>query len=74
MELLCIKIKIISKIKNEFIADMLIAAERHNSKELRAVALNKLRADRNILNEKGFRQRMTMAENNNLIFDLINDL
>ena len=48
---------------------MLITADRHGSKELRAVALGKLRADRNILNEEGFRQRMKKAKNN-----LFNDL
>ena len=47
----------IGNIKNEFIADMLITADRHDSKELRALALDKLRTDRNILNEKGFRTR-----------------
>ena len=53
---------------------MLITADRHKSRELRAVALDKLRADRSIMKEAGFRQRMMMAENKNLIFDLVNDL
>ena len=74
LELLCIKIKIISKIKNEFIADMLITADRYNSRELRAVALSKLRADRTIIKEAGFMERMMKAENKNIIFDLVNDL
>lgn len=63
IDLLCFKMKI-GNIKNEFIAD------RHDSKELVAVALGKLRADRNILNEKGFRQRMSTAENKDLVFEL----
>ena len=74
LDLLCFKMKNIDNIKNEFIADMLIAAERHNSKELRAVALDKLRADRNIIKEAGFRQRMKKAPNVDLILDLVNDL
>ena len=73
MELLCFKMKPFT-VKNELIADMVITADRYNSKELRDVALNKLRANRDIMNEAGFRQRMMMAENKNLIFDLFRDL
>ena len=72
LELLCFKMRT-AKIKNEFIADMLITADRYDSKELRAVAMDKLRANRNILNEKGFRKRMTKAENN-IVFDIFKDL
>ena len=72
MELLCFKMKI-GNIKNEFIADMLITADRHDSKELRAVAMDKLRANKNILNEKGFRERMAQAESS-FVFDLFKDL
>ena len=73
MDLLCFKMKT-EDIQNEFIADMLITADRHDSKELRAVALDKLRADRNIINEGGFRKRMKKAENKDLVFNLFNDL
>ena len=73
LDLLCFKLKTTSKIKNEFLADMLIAAHRYNSKELRALALNKLRADRNILKEAGFRQRMKETENIDLLIDIVND-
>ena len=73
LDLLCFKMKA-GNIKSELIADMLIAADRHNSKELRAVALEKLRADRKILNEDGFRTRMKKADNKDLIFGLFNDL
>ena len=74
LELLCFKMKTISKIKNECIADMFISAERHNSKKLRALAMDKLRADKNILKEDGFRKRMKKAENKDLIFGLVHDL
>ena len=73
LELLCFKMKI-GNIKNDLIADMIITAHRYNSKELRAVAMDKLRADKNILNEAGFRKRMKKAEDVDLIFDLFNDL
>ena len=73
MDLLCFKMRT-ENIKNEFIADLLIAADLHGSTELRTVALDKLRADRNIINEEGFRGRMMKAKNKHLIFDLINDL
>ena len=74
LELLCFKMKNIPKIKNESIADMFISAERHNSKKLRALAMDKLRADKNILNEKGFKQRMKEAQNIDLLFGIFNDL
>ena len=73
LELLCFKMKA-GKIKNEFIADMLIAADRHDSKELRAVAMDRLRANRDILNEKGFRQRMRKAGKMDLQFEIFKDL
>ena len=72
MDLLCFKMKAVN-VKNDFIADMLITADRHNSKELRAVALDKLRADRNILNEAGFKERLNAA-NIDVIIGLFNDL
>ena len=73
MDLLCFKMKT-DNIKNEFIADMLITADKHNSKELRTLALDKLRADRNIIKGAGFRQRMKEAPNVDLLLDLVNDL
>ena len=73
LDLLCFKMKT-GNVKNDLIADMLITADRHNSKELRDVALDKLRAKRSIINEDGFKKRMMKAENKHLVFDLINDL
>ena len=73
MDLLCFKMK--SKdVKSEYIADLLIAADRHDSQDLKNVALNKLRADREILNDQEFRQKMQQADNKNIIFDIINQL
>ena len=72
LELLCFKMKT-GNIKNDLIADMVITADRYNSKELRAVAMDKLKADKNILKEAGFRKRMKKAKKD-LIFDLFSDL
>jgi len=73
MDLLCFKMK--SKdIPGDFIADMLISADRHDSTDLKNVALDKLRANRDILNDKKFREKLQKAENKNILFDLFNEL
>ena len=53
---------------------MLIAADRHGSQDLKNVALDKIRADREVLNDEGFRKKMKEAENKDLLFDVFNDL
>ena len=73
MDLLCFKMKT-EDVQSKFIADMLIAADRHGSQDLKNVALDKIRADREILNDKGFRKKMQEAENKDLLVDLFNDL
>ena len=50
LDLLCFKMKT-GNVANDLIADMLITADRHDSKELKDVAMEKLRADRNIIKE-----------------------
>ena len=50
LDLLCFKMKT-GNVANDLIAEMLITADRHNSKELKDVAMEKLRADRNIIKE-----------------------
>ena len=45
MDLLCFKMKA-EVVNSEFIADMVISAARHDSKDLKNVALDKLRANR----------------------------
>ena len=55
------------KIKNDLIVD------RYNFKELSHVALEKLRADRTITKEEGFREKMKKADMD-LLLDLIADL
>ena len=73
MDLFCFKMKT-GHIKDEFIADMLIIADRYNSKDLRALAMDKLKANKNILDEKEFREKMATAENKNLVFEIFKDL
>ena len=73
IDLLCFKMKS-EEVKSEYIADMLIAADQYDSQDLKDLALNKLRADRKILNDEGFRRKMDGAENRNIIFDLFNEL
>ena len=73
MDMLCFKMKS-QDIRSEFIADLLISADRHDSKDLKNVALDKLRADREIINDKGFRKKLQNTENKNILFDLFNEL
>ena len=60
-------------IKGEKIADLLISAYLHGKDELREVALEKIRANREIFQEEGFKERMDGAHSSILI-DLLNDL
>ena len=69
MDLLCFKMKS-EDVPGEFIADMLISADRHNSTDLKNVALDKLRANKDILNDKKFREKLQKAENKNILFDI----
>ena len=73
MDVLCFKMKT-EDIRREFIADLLISADRHDSKDLKNVALDKIRADREIINDKGFRKKLQNTENKNILFDLFNEL
>ena len=70
MDMLCFKMKS-EDIRSEFIADLLISADRHDSKDLKTVALDKIRADREIINDKGFRKKL---QNTEILFDLVNEL
>ena len=48
-------------VQSKYIAGMLIAADRHGSKDLKNLALDKIRADREIFNDEGFRRKMQEA-------------
>ena len=73
MDMLCFKMKS-EDIRSEFIADLLIAADRHDSKDLKNVALDKIRTNKEIINDKGFRKKLQNAENKNILFDLFNEI
>ena len=73
MELLCYNLNEKENLKPETIADMLIAAYKHDNKQLKAVASEKIRSDRSIVKEEEFRKRLNHVENI-IIFDLFDDL
>ena len=74
IELLC------NKLRNEDIgvetfADMLISADRHEYKELMEVSLEKIRANRGIIKDEEFREKMKNADPVVLLqLDLFNSL
>jgi len=70
--LLCFKIGN-DDISEGEVADLLLTANKHNSVELRQVALEKIRANRKILDTELFRKKMRKA-NSDIIIDLFNDL
>ena len=74
MELLCFKLRQEVTIKPGIIADLLITAIKHGDKDMRALVLDSIRADRNILNDQEFRERMNETGDPNIVFDLFNDL
>ena len=64
MELLCYKLGKENNIKPRTISDMLIAALRYDVKQMKALVLAKIRADRNILDDKEFSEGMKEADFN----------
>ena len=53
--------------KGERIADLLISAYWHGKEELRELAMERIRANREICREEGFKKRMEGAPNSSLI-------
>ena len=60
-------------LKGEMIADLLITAHRHESEDLRMHALDKIRGNREILSDQGFRRVMKEADTS-IMMDLVKDL
>jgi len=60
-------------LSGEMIANLLITAHRHEAENLRKVALNKIRANREIFKDEGFRKGMQEVPNT-IMMDLFNDL
>ena len=72
MNIFCSKIRE-ETITGETVADPLISAHRHEKGELREVAMEKIRAQSEVLKEKGFKEGMDQAPSS-VFLDLINDL
>ena len=75
MNIFCSKMRE-ETITGQAIADLLISAHRHEKGELREVAMEKIRARREVLKEKGFKEGMDQAPSSVFLdlIDLINDL
>lgn len=70
MDLLCFRMN--EDVEDENIADMLIAADRHDSDQLKSIAMNKLRKKREILINPAFRGKLQNYQN--ILFELIQEL
>ena len=75
MDLLALRLQMRKEeFPGEMIADLLIAAHRHEElQDFRKIALNILRGDRNILNDEGFRKVMKEADPS-IMFDIVKDI
>ena len=63
------------ELQAEKIADLLIAAHRHGAEDLRKIALDRIRADREIISDEAFRKEMEMQRAPlSLMMDIIKDL
>ena len=71
-DLICFKM-MAGEFKDDFIPDMLIAAYRHDSQELKNVAMDKIRIKREVLKDKEFVKKLQNSDPNILI-DLFNQL
>ena len=56
------------------LADMLVTANLHQSRELEEVALKRIRADREILEDPLFREKFKVTQNIDILFDIIKKL
>jgi len=70
MDLMCFRMKE-AEVEDEYIADMLIAARRHDSEELQKIAMDKLRTKKEILRDPTFRKKFKGDQN--ILFDLIHE-
>ena len=74
MELLALRLQMRKdEFSGKMIADLLIAAHRHESEDLRRIALGSIRADRKIFNDQGFRKGMKEADPT-IMMDIVKDL
>ena len=74
-ELLVFKLQHENALNPETVADILLAARRHNNNKLRELAVERIRANRNIMNDQDFRKTLREAgADTDLLLDLFNDL
>ena len=74
MDLLSLQVKgNLQGLSGEMIADLLITAHRHDSEYLRRIALDKIRGNREIFNDEGFRRGMKDTDPS-IMIDLVKDL
>ena len=75
MDLLSLQVngKLSGDLKGEMIADLLITAHRHESEDLWRIALDKIRGNREIFSDLGFRREMKEADPS-IMMDLAKDL
>ena len=60
-------------LNGENIADLIISAYRHEVKELKDLALDMMKANREVFKDEGFRQVMKQADPN-IMLDIVNEL
>ena len=70
-DLLFLKMKS-EDIQEEFIPDLLIIADKYQAGPLKKLALEKIRANRRILEEKSFQKKL--GNSPRILFDLLKDL
>ena len=59
-------------IRDEFIPDLLIIADRYQADQMKKLALEKIRANRKILKDEEFKRRMIKSPD--ILFDLMKNL
>ena len=74
MDLLALRLQMWKEeFSGEMIADIVIAAHRHESEYLREIAMDKIRGNKKIFNDPGFRNGMKDADPS-IMIDLFKDL
>ena len=70
LDLLCFRMKV-DEVEGVHIADMLLAARRHDSLELQQIAMDKLKANKELLSEPAFREKFKGDQS--ILFELIQE-
>ena len=68
MDLLCFRLQMRKEeLPGQMIADLLVAAHRHEAEDLRKIALTKIRKNREIFEDPGFKEGLEKAPNSILM-------